>query len=48
MFKEALWLEHEMQLPLNFEKCHIDPAPFQLVERTSLFKVMPSMSRPLL
>ncbi len=24
--------------PINFEDCQIDPSPFQLVERTSLFK----------
>ncbi|KAK6641646.1 hypothetical protein RUM44_013361 [Polyplax serrata] len=33
------WEEDEMALPVNFESSHIDPAPFQLVERTSLLKV---------
>lgn len=33
------WEEEEMGKPTNFEICHIDPAPFQLVERTSLLKV---------
>lgn len=33
------WEEVEMEQRVNFEKCHIDPAPFQLVERTSLLKV---------
>ncbi|XP_049954141.1 chloride channel protein 2 isoform X1 [Schistocerca serialis cubense] len=33
------WEEEEMRKATNFEKCHIDPAPFQLVERTSLLKV---------
>ncbi len=28
-----------MEQCVNFDKCHIDPAPFQLVERTSLLKV---------
>ncbi|XP_012539647.1 chloride channel protein 2 isoform X2 [Monomorium pharaonis] len=33
------WEESEMALEVDFSKCHIDPAPFQLVERTSLLKV---------
>lgn len=33
------WEEEEMAVPVNFESSHIDPAPFQLVERTSLLKV---------
>ncbi|XP_057658260.1 chloride channel protein 2-like [Diorhabda carinulata] len=33
------WEEEQMQLPVEFNLCHIDPAPFQLVERTSLLKV---------
>ncbi|KAG8225087.1 hypothetical protein J437_LFUL000066 [Ladona fulva] len=33
------WEEDEMALPVAFDRCHIDPAPFQLVERTSLLKV---------
>ncbi|XP_019766812.2 chloride channel protein 2 isoform X1 [Dendroctonus ponderosae] len=33
------WEEEEMQIPVEFTACHIDPAPFQLVERTSLLKV---------
>ncbi|KAL1501247.1 hypothetical protein ABEB36_006608 [Hypothenemus hampei] len=33
------WEEDEMRLPVDFTACHIDPAPFQLVERTSLLKV---------
>lgn len=28
-----------MALEVDFSRCHIDPAPFQLVERTSLLKV---------
>ncbi|XP_020722223.1 chloride channel protein 2 isoform X2 [Bombus affinis] len=33
------WEESEMMLEVDFSRCHIDPAPFQLVERTSLLKV---------
>uniref|UniRef100_A0A1B6D5S7 Uncharacterized protein n=2 Tax=Clastoptera arizonana TaxID=38151 RepID=A0A1B6D5S7_9HEMI len=33
------WEEEEMNQSVSFEQCHIDPAPFQLVERTSLLKV---------
>nr|CAI5838828.1 unnamed protein product [Callosobruchus analis] len=34
------WEEEQMQMAVDFSShCHIDPAPFQLVERTSLLKV---------
>jgi chloride channel 2 len=33
------WEEQEMEREVEFKKCHIDPAPFQLVEKTSLLKV---------
>ncbi|XP_044004492.1 chloride channel protein 2-like isoform X2 [Aphidius gifuensis] len=33
------WEESEMSKEVDFSRCHIDPAPFQLVERTSLLKV---------
>ncbi|XP_075233204.1 chloride channel protein 2 isoform X2 [Lycorma delicatula] len=33
------WEEEEMSQKVTFEQCVIDPAPFQLVERTSLLKV---------
>ncbi|KAF7286626.1 chloride channel protein 2 isoform X2 [Rhynchophorus ferrugineus] len=33
------WEDEQMQLPADFSSCHIDPAPFQLVEKTSLLKV---------
>jgi chloride channel 2 len=36
--KEA-WEEKEMLKKVDFNQCLIDPAPFQLVERTSLLKV---------
>ena len=34
------WEEQEMEREVDFKKCHIDPAPFQLVEKTSLLKVI--------
>lgn len=33
------WEENQMKQQVDFTMCHIDPAPFQLVERTSLLKV---------
>lgn len=36
---KAKWEENEMLKKVEFEKCTVDPAPFQLVERTSLVKV---------
>eukprot|EP00095_Tigriopus_kingsejongensis_P012757 snap_masked-scaffold30_size591359-processed-gene-2.10 protein:Tk12757 transcript:snap_masked-scaffold30_size591359-processed-gene-2.10-mRNA-1 annotation:"chloride channel protein 2 isoform x2" len=33
------WEEAEMLNPVNFKEVHIDAAPFQLVEKTSLLKV---------
>lgn len=35
----AQWEEEQMKEDVDFSKCHIDPAPFQLVEKTSLLKV---------
>ena len=37
------WEEQEMEREVDFKKCHIDPAPFQLVEKTSLLKVFISI-----
>jgi len=38
--KQREWEEMEMEKPVDILKyCRIDPAPFQLVERTSLLKV---------
>ncbi|KAK9520462.1 hypothetical protein VZT92_020347 [Zoarces viviparus] len=34
----AEWEEHQLDEQVNFSYCKIDPAPFQLVERTSLHK----------
>ena len=33
------WEEQEMEREVEFRRCHVDPAPFQLVEKTSLLKV---------
>lgn len=33
------WEERQLDEPVDFKNCKIDPAPFQLVERTSLHKV---------
>lgn len=33
------WEELELSKPIDLTGVHIDPAPFQLVERTSLLKV---------
>ncbi|CAL8280066.1 unnamed protein product [Lota lota] len=34
----AEWEEQQLDDPVDFKNCKIDPAPFQLVERTSLHK----------
>ncbi|XP_041751884.1 chloride channel protein 2 [Coregonus clupeaformis] len=34
----AEWEEQQLDEPVDFNNCKIDPAPFQLVERTSLHK----------
>ncbi|XP_065159562.1 chloride channel protein 2 isoform X3 [Atheta coriaria] len=36
---QRIWEEEQMSLPVHFTGCHVDPAPFQLVGRTSLLKV---------
>ncbi|XP_072036571.1 chloride channel protein 2-like isoform X2 [Amphiura filiformis] len=33
------WEAEQLAKQLNFTDCHVDPAPFQLVERTSLHKI---------
>ncbi|KAK5600727.1 hypothetical protein CRENBAI_011390 [Crenichthys baileyi] len=35
----AEWEERQLDEQVNFNNCKIDPAPFQLVERTSLHKL---------
>ncbi|XP_066968591.1 chloride channel protein 2-like isoform X2 [Macrobrachium rosenbergii] len=37
--ERAVWELSELSKEVDFTKCHIDPAPFQLVERTSLLRV---------
>ncbi|XP_058486452.1 chloride channel protein 2a isoform X5 [Solea solea] len=34
----AEWVEQQLDEPVDFKNCKIDPAPFQLVEQTSLHK----------
>ncbi|XP_052120753.1 chloride channel protein 2 isoform X1 [Frankliniella occidentalis] len=36
---QKMWEEEEMEVPVALRTVQIDPAPFQLVERTSLLKV---------
>jgi len=38
-FQITEWEEQQLDEAINFNNCKIDPAPFQLVERTSLHKV---------
>ncbi|XP_023217752.1 chloride channel protein 2-like [Centruroides sculpturatus] len=37
--EQLAWEEDQMNSIIDFSQCHIDPAPFQLVKRTSLIKV---------
>jgi len=37
--EQRVWEEQEMEKPVNFAELHIDPAPFQLVEKSNLLKV---------
>ncbi|OPL21372.1 chloride 2-like channel protein, partial [Mytilus galloprovincialis] len=37
--KQKEWEEEKLMETIEWEGCQIDPAPFQLVERTSLHKV---------
>lgn len=41
----AEWEEMQLDEQVNFNNCKIDPAPFQLVERTSLHKVCMQVRR---
>lgn len=40
----AEWEEQQLEEAVCFNNCKIDPAPFQLVERTSLHKVSSPVS----
>lgn len=37
--QRTAWEEHQLQQCIDLSECHVDPAPFQLVERTCLIKV---------
>ncbi|XP_022661576.1 chloride channel protein 2-like isoform X2 [Varroa jacobsoni] len=37
--EQLSWEEEQLSQGVNYAECHIDPAPFQLVERTTLIKV---------
>ncbi|KAK3583412.1 hypothetical protein CHS0354_040381 [Potamilus streckersoni] len=37
--KQEAWENDQLQMRIDWDGCQIDPAPFQLVERTSLHKV---------
>lgn len=37
--EQLSWEEEQLAQPIDYAHCHIDPAPFQLVERTTLLKV---------
>lgn len=37
--QQLQWEKELLQRPIDYSNCQIDPAPFQLVERTSLLKV---------
>ena len=39
MSEQQEWEEEEMRSSVDFDQCQVDPAPFQLVEKTSLLKV---------
>ena len=38
--QQLQWEKELLQRPIDYSNCQIDPAPFQLVERTSLLKVL--------
>lgn len=35
-----MWDEEQLDKPIDMEQIRVDPSPFQLVERTSLHKVI--------
>lgn len=37
--EQLAWEEEQLNTMVDFNECNIDPAPFQLVERTTLLKV---------
>lgn len=38
------WEEEELDKPIDIDQIRVDPSPFQLVERTSLHKVIHSLT----
>ena len=38
--QQLQWEKELLQRPVDYSSCQIDPAPFQLIERTSLLKVI--------
>lgn len=37
--EQRIWEAEQLELPVDFSSCFIDPTPYQIVERTSLVKV---------
>lgn len=37
--EQRIWEAEQLECPVDFSSCFIDPTPFQIVERTSLVKV---------
>lgn len=37
--ERKVWEEYQLQQPVDFSQCQVDPGPFQFVERTCLIKV---------
>lgn len=37
--EQRAWEQEQLLMPVDFNQIRIDPAPFQLIERTSLIKV---------
>lgn len=37
--EQQKWEEEQLNTVVDFNECCIDPAPFQLVERTTIYKV---------
>jgi len=37
--EQKVWEDEQMNLQVDFSRCHIDAAPYQLVAKTTLLKV---------
>ena len=37
--EQKKWEQDQLNMVVDFNDCYIDPAPFQLVERTAIYKV---------